>query len=204
MTESTAPVSFLHRFRIVGHELVLGTLVAILSIVTAASAYQSSMADSDQTKYNVQGQQMLTNANAEYLTANQLIGYDYSLYDSWFTSAEAEKSDYFQSQYSEQLQKSLTANADDPFNENYYTEMYAGPQSMFDQADELFAKAEKFNERGDALQLVMLISALGLAFAAWGSLLKEDSFIRLVFAVFAIAMLVYTIILYIGVPVIAA
>jgi hypothetical protein len=204
MTESAAPKSFKEKISIISHELILGTLVAILSIITAVSAYQSSMADSDQTKYNVQGQQMLTNANAEYLSANQYIGYDYSLYDSWFTSTETEKADYFQSQFSESLQKSLTANADDPFNETYYNAMYEGPQGMFDQADELFKKAEQFNERGDALQLVMLVSALGLAFAAWGALLKEDSFVRILFAVMAIAMLIYSVTLYLGVPTVAA
>jgi DNA gyrase inhibitor GyrI len=135
MTENTASKSFLDRVRFLSGEIVLGTLMAALSILIAVSAYQSSMADSDQTKFNVQGQQMLTNANAEYLTANQLIGYDYSLYDSWYTSTEDDKAQYFESQYSEQLQNSLTANKDDPFNESYYTAMYAEPQKMFDEAD---------------------------------------------------------------------
>jgi hypothetical protein len=82
--------------------------------------------------------------------------------------------------------------------------MYADPTAMFDEADVLFDKAEEFNERGDGLQLVMLIMALGLAFAAWASLLKDESNIRLAFAFFSIAMLVYGLVLYLGVPVIAA
>jgi len=204
MTENPAPKSFFERVRFLSGEIVFGTMMAVLSILIAVSAYQSSMADSDQTKFNVQGQQMLTNANAEYLSANQLIGYDYSLYDSWFTSTDAEKEEYFQSQYSEQLKTSLAANPDDPFNESYYNAMYAGPSGMFDEADALFAKAENFNERGDALQLVMLVAALGLALAAWGALLKEESIIRFLFAVGAIAMLVYSLVLYLNVPTVAA
>jgi hypothetical protein len=204
MTENAAPKTFLDRLRFLSGEIVLGTLMATLSILIAVSAYQSSMADSDQTKFNVQGQQKLTNANAEYLTANQLIGYDYSLYDGWYTATEPDKADYFKSQYSEQLQTSLAANEDDPFNESYYTAMYAEPNAMFDESDQLFAKAEKFNERGDALQLVMLVGALGLALAAWGALLKEESIIRLLFAIAAILMLIYSLILYVGVPVVAA
>jgi hypothetical protein len=71
---------------------------------------------------------------------------------------------------------------------------------MFDDADTMFEQAEMFNERGDGLQLVMLISALGLAFAAWASLLKEESAVRLVFSVFSIGMLVYSIFLFTNVP----
>jgi hypothetical protein len=204
MTETTAPQSLLERLRFLSGEIVLGTLMAVLSILIAVSAYQSSMADSDQTKFNVQGQQKLTNANAEYLTANQLIGYDYSLYDGWYTATEADKADYFKSQYSQELQTSLAANENDPFNDSYYTAMYAEPNVMFDEADQLFAKAEKFNERGDALQLVMLVGALGLALAAWGALLKEESLIRLLFAIGSIGLLIYSIVLYVGVPTVAA
>src|SRR6185436_6077175 len=155
-------------------EIVLGALVVILSIVAAVSGYQSSMADSDQTKYNVQGQQMLTDANAEYLSANQLIVYDYTMYDGWYTAESDDKAEYYQSSFSEDLQAAIAANTADPFSETYYTAMQADAQGMFDESDRLFDLAEEFNERGDALQLVLLIGTLGLAFAAWASLLKEQ------------------------------
>ena len=61
-----------------------------------------------------------------------------------------------------------------------------------------------FNERGDALQLILLVSALGLAFAAWAALLAEESGVRLAFAVFSIGVLLYSIMLYLGVPVVVA
>jgi hypothetical protein len=185
-------------------DLVLGSLVAILGIVTAVAGYQSSMADSDQTKYNVQGQQMLTDANAEYLTANQLIVYDYSLYDGYYTADTIEKEEYYQSSFSEELQNSMAENSEDIFNDTYYDAMYADAQAMFDESDNLFNLAEEFNERGDKLQLVMLISAIGLGFAAWASLLKEENRMRLFFAIVSIAMLVYAIIIYVGVPTVTA
>lgn len=197
-------MSFINRLRIISSELVLGTLVAVLSVLTAVAGYQGSMADSDQTKYNVQGQQKLTDANAEYLVSNQLIVYDYTMYDGWYTADTADKEEYYKSSFSEQLQASMAANEEDAFSDAYYEAMYADPTAMFDEADALFDKAEEFNERGDGLQLVMLIMALGLAFAAWASLLKDESNIRLAFAFFSIAMLVYGIVLYLGVPVIAA
>jgi hypothetical protein len=50
----------------------------------------------------------------------------------------------------------------------------------------------------------MLIMALGLAFAAWASLLKEESKMRLLFAFFAAFTLVAGLITYlVGVPTVA-
>ena len=49
------------------------------------------------------------------------------------------------------------------------------------QSDANSDLAGQWDNRGDGLQLVMLIMALGLAFAAWGSLLKEESNMRLLF-----------------------
>ena len=194
----------LARFKILSSELILGTLVAILSVLTAVSGYQGSMADGDQTKFTVLGQQKLTDANAEYLTANQMIVYDYSLYDGYYTAEDDDKTEYYRSSFSEELQASMTANEEDPFSDAYYEAVYGEPNEMFDEADAFYSKAEQFNERGDGLQLVMLISALGLAFAAWASLLKEDSAVRLMFAVFSIGMLVYSIYLFVIVPAVAA
>lgn len=192
------------RLRILSSELVLGTLVAVLSILTAFSGYQSSMADSDQAKYNVKGQQMLTDANAEYLTANQMIVYDYNMFDGWYIAEDEEKGEYYRANFSENLQVSIEANEGDPFSDAYYEAVYQEPNEMFEEADAFFMKAEEFGGRGDTLQLIMLISALGLAFAAWASLLKGESAVRLVFSILSIGLLIYSVILYLNVPVIAA
>jgi hypothetical protein len=50
------------------------------------------------------------------------------------------------------------------------------------ESDAKFAIAENFNGRGDELQLVMLIAAIGLSFAAWASLLSATSPMRLMFS----------------------
>lgn len=188
------------KLQFLGSELILGSLIAILSVLTALAGYQGSMADSEQTTSNVQGQQKLTDANAEYLTANQLIVYDYTLYDGYFTAQPgAEQEEYYLSSFSDTLQADMAAGVD-LFSDSYYESMYAEANAMFEEADALFAKAQEWNKRGDALQLVMLIMALGLAFAAWASLLKEESKMRILFAFFSIAMLVYGLITYLAVP----
>jgi hypothetical protein len=196
------------QLRILSSEMVLGALIATLAIGTAVAGYLSAMSDSDQTKYNVQAMQKLTNANAEYLTANQAIGQDYGYYDSFYLNAEEkpEVSDYYLYNFSEELQSGLErAAADtnedaDPFDDTYYEAMYAGPNQIFDDADKLFKVAEEFNTRGDAFQLVVLIGALGLTFAAWGSLLAEDRKLRLIFSILSIGILIYAIIVWLGIP----
>lgn len=120
------------------------------------------------------------------------------------TSEDEVKSEYYRSSYSKKLTTAIETNKEDPFSETYYEAMYLEPNGMFEKADALFLKADQFDERCEALQLIMLISALGLAFTAWASLLKEESSIRMVFSVFSIEMFIYTFILYFNVPVIAA
>jgi hypothetical protein len=48
-----------------------------------------------------------------------------------------------------------------------------------------------------------MIVALGLAFAAWASLLKEESNMRILFALFAIITLAWGILQYLALPVVA-
>jgi hypothetical protein len=188
------------RIRIIASEIVLGTVVVAMTILTAVSGYDGSMADSKQNEYEVLAQKELTNATAEYLTANQMIVYDYQLFDGAYTSETEEKAQYYRDSYSDVLTESIAASPDDPFNDAYYDAVYADAQAMFDTADKNFGIAAKFDERGDALQLVMLISALGLALVAWASLLSVDSQIRIVFSLVGISLMVYSIYLYVMTP----
>ena len=86
------------------------------------------------------------------------------------------------------------------WDDQYYDEMYADANAYFDDSDANFEKAGEWNNRGDRLQVVLMIVALGLAFAAWASLLKEESNMRILFALFAIITLTMGIIYYIGIP----
>ena len=189
--------------RFLGNELLLGTMIALLSVFTAVASYQGSLADSKQNEFEIKGMQSLNDGNAEYLTANQFVVYDYTMYDGWYVADTEDKAAYYESSYSEELQNAIAANPEDPFSEAYYNAMYALPTQLFDEADANFEIGAQWDERGDGLQLVMLVMALGLAFAAWASLLKEESNLRLVFSFFAIIMLVLGIIFYLQVPVIA-
>lgn len=189
------------RIRIIASEIVLGTVVVAMTILTAVSGYDGSMADSKQNEYEVLAQKELTNATAEYLTANQMIVYDYQLFDGAYTAETEEKAQYYRDSYSESLTESIAVNPDEPFSDAYYDAVYADAQTMFATAEENYVIAAKFDERGDAMQFVMLVSALALALVAWASLLAEESKVRIVFAIGGVCMMVYTLFLYFTTPV---
>jgi type II secretory pathway pseudopilin PulG len=186
--------------RFLGNEIVLGSLIAILSVLTGVASFQGSIADSKQNENEVKGMQTLNDGNAEYLSANQFIVYDYTMYDGWYTADTTDKEEYYQASYSEELQNSIATNPDDPFSEDYYNTMYASANDYWADSDAAFEAAGQWDNRGDGLQLVVLIMALGLAFAAWASLVKEESNMRVLFSALAVIMLVYGVIRYLGVP----
>lgn len=189
--------------RFLGNEFVLGTLIALLSVFTAIASYQGSIADSKQNEAEVNGMKNLNDGNAEYLRANQFIVYDYQMFDGWYTADTSDKEEYYLASYSQELQDSIAANPDDPFSEAYYDAMYADSYAYWDESDTSFETAGQWDNRGDGLQLVVLVMALGLAFTAWASLAKEKSNMRLGFAALGVIMLVVGIILYLSVPTIA-
>ncbi len=189
--------------RFLGHEILLGTLIALLSIFTAFASWQGSVADSKQSEHELLAMQHLNDGNAEYLSANQFIVYDYDMYDGWYTTSETAHEEYYQSNYSEELQNSIAADPENPFSTEYYDSMYASAYAYWGDFDTDSTIAGQWNTRGDELQLVMLIMALGLAFAAWASLGKEESNMRSLFSLLAVITLVIGVIWYLGVPTVA-
>lgn len=190
--------------RFLGNEFVLGTLITLLSVFTAFASYQGSMADSKQNEFEVSGMKNLNDGNAEYLRANQFIVYDYQMYDGWYTADTADKEEYYLTSYSQELQDAIATDPENPFSDAYYNAMYADSYAYWDESDASFDTAGQWDNRGDGLQLVVLIMALGLAFAAWASLAKDESNMRLAFATLAVVMLVLGTVFYLGVPTVTA
>ena len=192
--------------RFLSNEFVLGTLITLLSIFTAVASYQGAMADSEQNKNELMGMKFQNDGNAEYLTANQQVSQDYTYFDNWYLNQETNPdiAEYYQNDFSESLQAAIARDENAVWDEQYYGEMYATSTDLFDQSEAAFNKATEWDERGDKLQLVMLIMALGLAFAAWASLAKEESNMRLIFAIFAIITLTAGVIQFFLVPAVLA
>lgn len=190
------------------NDFVLGILIIVLAIGTAYASYLSSMSDSDQTKFNVLGMTKLTNANSDAIRVSQEIGQDYGYYDSYYLNKteKPEVSDYYTYNFSEQLTAGIersgadTNDDADPFDDQYYDELYGPSDKDFDLADKALKLAEEFNTRGDAFQLVVLIGSIGLAFAAFAAILPDGKWLRLGFAVLSLAILIYAAVTWLQIP----
>jgi len=194
-------------FGFLGSEIFLGTMIALLSVFTAVASYQGAMSDSEQNKYEILGMQQLNDGNAEYLRANQDITQDYNYFDNWYLNVDERPDigEYYQFSFSEALQAAIDRDPDMVWDDQYYDEMYADAISLWDESDTNFSLASQFDEKGDQLQLVMMIMALGLAFAAWASLLGAESNMRLLFALFGTIMFIVGLLTYLlMVPTIAS
>jgi hypothetical protein len=189
------------RIRVLGSEIVLGTLITILSIGTAYASYTGAMADSDQNKFEIQGMRALNDGNTTYLEANQTLSQDFQYFDNWYVNlgVDDERADYYYEQMSEELTVAIESGSDTAWAE-YEDGVFSDALQLFDRADASFQLATAYDEKGDSLQLVMLFMALGLAFAAWASLLGEESNMRPMFAVFAIITLVIALVVYFNIP----
>jgi hypothetical protein len=178
-------------FGFLSNEIFLGAMIALLSVFTAAASYQGAMSDSEQNKYEILGMQQLNDGNAEYLRANQDITQDYNYFDNWYLNAEErpEIAEYYKINFSEALEAAVERDPEGVWDEQYYDEMYADAAALWEESDANFDLASQWDERGDQLQLVMLIMALGLAFAAWASLLSAESNMRTLFSLLSVLML---------------
>lgn len=184
-------------FSILSSELLLGFMVAILSVLTALSAYQSSLSDSKEADFNVEGQKMLTDSNSLYLEANQFVIYDYSMYDGWYINdgKDDEIAQYYMDSFSESLIASMDRESG-PFDDQYYSEMYTDAETTYDEAMGKFEDAQTAGDRADRLQLAVLIFAVGLALSAYASMLSDESKVRIVFAICSIVGLIFGLFIY--------
>ena len=144
----------------------------------------------------------LNDGNAEYLRSNQDITQDYNYFDNWYLNLDErpDVAEYYQGSFSQALLDAVDRNPNAVWDDQYYEAVYADANAYFDASDANFEIAGQWNDRGDRLQLVLMIMALGLAFAAWASLLKDEGNMRVLFALFAVMTLAIGVVAYLGVP----
>ena len=78
---------------------------------------------------------------------------------------------------------------DSYWDSTYYDELYASSDKLYAEAEKEFAAADLAYAKEAVLQLTMLLAAVGLAFAAYASMLKEENRLRPFFTILAIGML---------------
>ena len=193
-------------FRFLGNEVLLGLLIALLSVLTAIASYQGALADGNQNQFEIEGMKNLNDGNVLYLESNQTWIQDDGNYDNWYINQDTNPdiAAYYEGNFTELLAGAIERNGADeyPIDEQYVNDLYADANALFDESDASFETANDWNGRGDQLQLVLTIMAIGLAFAAWASLNKEESNLRGFFSLLAIISLVIGLIVYLAVPVV--
>ena len=181
------------RMKWLGSNLLLGFLVTVLSVFTAVANYSTYIVGGKASAYQTEGDRLLAGSNTEYIQATQFIIVDYTMYDGYHVNLDKDNdaADYYQFNFSEELKASLDRN--DPFDSAYTDAMYADANTMFNDAFVKFDLANAEGEREAGYQLAMLITAVGLAFAAYASLLEEANRLRRIFALMSLIMLVFSI-----------
>ena len=181
------------RMKWLGSNLVLGFLVTALSVFTAVTNYATYRVGGQASDFQTDGDRLLANSNTAYIQATQFIIVDYSMYDGYYLNSDKDSNAavYYQSNFSDELRASLDRN--DPFDKAYYDAMYKDSDDKFNEAFTRFDLANAAGDRESGYQLAMLIAAVGLAFAAYASLLDEANGLRRVFALMSLILLVLSI-----------
>jgi len=175
-----------------GSNLVLGLLVTLLSVFTAVANYSAFKAGNEASDLSALGDRSLANSNTEYISTSQFIIVDYSMYDNYYVNIGMDdfKAEYYQSQFSPELQASVDRG--DPFDDQYYTEMDKEADDMFNEAFAYFDQASALGEQEAGYQFSMLVSAVGLSFAAYASLLEDTNRLRKLFVILAMLALAWS------------
>lgn len=175
-----------------GSTLMLGFLVSVLSVLTAAANYMAYQEGNASLDNNLAGDRALAESNTLYLEATQYIIVDYNMYDGYQIQSGLDDfaADYYLSQFSGPLLASIER--DDIWGDQYYEEMYVDALAKRDEAFAYFDEANRQSEREGGFQFSMLIAAVGLAFAAYASLLDESNRLRSVFALISILLMAFS------------
>ena len=165
----------------------LGTMVVLLTVATAFSAYQGSLAGIEGDDLDFAGQKALVLASSSFLSGNtELLEdlYNYDAYRELVDVDPAEAATYLK-RASAALRTGLERPGG-PFDEQYEEALYGEALELFAEVGRLEEQANLADEKASAYELSGLIFAIGLAAAAWASLVGTGRRIKLIFLLIAL------------------
>jgi len=156
-------------------EIFIAAMIALLSILTAATAYYSHMEDSSSTHNYFSSQSIIVEASSLYLEANQAIIYDMNSYDSYVIALNDGNESLAEFYFSGLSQSAIDSDnrSSGPFDEQYFDEMYAFASQREAEGQKLADKAAGQNTAADEFQLAVLFSAVGLSLTGWASVISS-------------------------------
>jgi hypothetical protein len=177
-----------------GSDVLLGTLVALLSIMTAFIGYSSRLADNKASSASAEGDRNMLEYNTDWVLAETAVLRDFLYYDWWYLNLDVDPklADYYRSSFTDELESSTqrleAGETDNAFDESYYDDIYSVATEYYDLGQEQFDLAAVYETQSDTLQFSSMVFAVSLALAAWASILKNDSPLRPFFSLFSIVI----------------
>jgi hypothetical protein len=171
-------------------ELFLGSLVAVLTILTAIAAFQGSRLGIDAGRASGRSVRTLMESNAAFLSSSQQVSADLTLYGLSLNPElnEAEEA-FYQASFSPALIEAIERTDDVdafPFDDGYDDYQYSLADELFDDVFALVDESGDKRAQSQRFQLATFIFAIGLAFSSWASLADDGTLLRRAFAIFAV------------------
>ncbi|HSG25570.1 MAG TPA: hypothetical protein VLA32_05570 [Anaerolineales bacterium] len=174
-----------------GFKIFLGVLVTIYGIATALVAYQSSELGSKATEMTFVGLMELTQGNDAYAVADTEYNQSYDAITQVYLLEETGGSqvaiDIWLDTLTDEAYDAYLRS--DDVDDQYYDELYAYPNDLYDNAFLAYQTAQEYAEIGSQYEQIALMMAMGLAFVGWASILDGAKLLRTVFAILALLVL---------------
>jgi hypothetical protein len=165
----------------------LAALVSVYSILTAVVVYSASQAQDAYYRQVFHAQAALNDASELAIEGHINVLHDLNvvekIYIQELTDPNPEITEFLLGHLSAPAQDSLARSGE--FDDLYAEEVYAAHNENRELAMELFEQAIHYAERGGTFETIATILAVGLAFAAWASLMEQTVRTRWWFAAIA-------------------
>ena len=182
-------------------KIILGVLVTIYGITAAFVSHQGSQLDTDAREMTFVGIMELTKGNDAYALADSHFYYDYDALTQINLLEETGGStvaiDVWWETLSQEALDSIDRSGD--LDDQYLEEVYAYANELYDNASLAYETAQTYSDIGNEYELITLMLAMGLAFVGWASILDKVRLLKYVFAVIALLVLGYALLLWLGV-----
>jgi hypothetical protein len=171
--------------------------------MTAWAAFTAGMYGGNSAEAYFIALRDLTSANDAYGLADRTVATDNSIISDYFINSEfgvsEETLDVLFRGLSDEADEAWTRydenpDAEDFLDDEYYDLMYSDADALSENSNVAFKIAKQWDDLGDQYEFLGLLLALGLGFAAWASLLSTENIVRYLFAVLAIGILIWSVV----------
>jgi hypothetical protein len=171
--------------------LMLGALIAVLTVASAWVAYRSTSAALDSSTQDFYAAKEMQRASLLGLDGNAGYMIDLVAYNRY--NELKERAPDLAEEVLNRGSPELLAGMDrpgGPFDEVYESARYGEARAALDRAQALYDQADRASLEAERFALGTAILSIGLGATAWAALLHKHSLLRLVFALLAVASVV--------------